>query len=311
MLEARPRPGGPVLTVREAFTDGLYCDAGGFRFRDDHDLVIRYARLFNLPFDPFYPSEGDMVSYIGGSWKRRKRGERIDRTRFPRELTRLEQWIFAQERDTQMYKIRGGADLLPRAFAVRLQERISYGTQVVRIEQDSQAVKVVFFQAGLPKSATADRLICAIPFSVLRDLEIFPPFVPQKRSVITELTYASASLVFLQVRNRFWVEQGLSGFTVTDNTGEIWNATFDRPGPRGILLSYTRGALARQICAMAEDERIRYTLEQLEQVYPGIRASFESGESLCWEQSEWARGAQSQTSEMRSEERRVGKECRL
>jgi len=46
------------------------------------------------------------------------------------------------------YKIRGGSDLLPRAFAARLSDKIRYGAPVVRIEHDSRQVRVVYMQAG-------------------------------------------------------------------------------------------------------------------------------------------------------------------
>ena len=40
---------------------------------------------------------------------------------------------------THFYKIRGGNDLLPKAFASRLSEKIHYSTAVVKIEQDARA----------------------------------------------------------------------------------------------------------------------------------------------------------------------------
>lgn len=41
---------------------------------------------------------------------------------------------------------------------------------------------------------------------------------------------------------------------------------------------------------MKEAERIRFTLEHMEKVYPGIRQNFEGGTSKCWDEDEWARG---------------------
>ena len=67
---------------------------------------------------------------------------------------------------TRYYKIRGGNDLLPKAFASRLSEKIFYVTPVVKIEQNAQSVKATFQQAGAYHTLTGDYLICAVPFSV-------------------------------------------------------------------------------------------------------------------------------------------------
>jgi monoamine oxidase len=50
----------------------------------------------------------------------------------------------ALQTSKKWHMIKGGNDLLPQAFARQLSEKIHYGTQVVRIEQDSRRVQVVF-----------------------------------------------------------------------------------------------------------------------------------------------------------------------
>jgi monoamine oxidase len=192
------------------------------------------------------------------------------------------------------YIIRGGNDLLPRAFAARLAENIRYGSPVVKVEQNARGVRVTFLQAGTHQSIEADRLVFAIPFSVLRRIEISPRFSPEKQRAVNELPYFSAARVSLQSRNRFWVAAGLSGFGRTDlPIANLFDMTANQPGVRGILQTYLGGARARQVTALKEGERIRYVLQQVEQVFPGIRENFEVGVSKCWDEDEWARGASS------------------
>jgi len=199
-----------------------------------------------------------------------------------------------QRKARNWYSIRGGNDLLPKAFAERLKDKIRYGSPMVRLEHDAQGVRVVFLHAGLHESITGDRLICAIPFSVLRGLEISPPFSPEKQRAITQLPYFSAAIISLQAKSRFWVEQGLNGSAATDlPIGGVGNVTDMQPGPRGILRSYSGGPQARQICGMKESDRISFVLEQMEKVFPGIRENFEGGVSKCWDEDPWARGASS------------------
>jgi monoamine oxidase len=190
------------------------------------------------------------------------------------------------------YRIRGGSDVLPRAFAARLADKIRYGAPIVRIERDARQVRVVYLQAGAHTSLTADYLICAVPFSVLRHMEISPRFSAEKQKAIQQLPYTSVARVFLQTRKRFWVDEGLSGSALTDLSNMvISHRTSNQSGTRGILDPYLAGPQARQVMAMKEAERISSTLGIVEKVFPNIRQHFELGVSKCWDEDEWARGA--------------------
>jgi monoamine oxidase len=193
---------------------------------------------------------------------------------------------------TQYYKIRGGTDLLPKAFAARLAEKVQYGAPVVRIEQSPQGVKAVFLHAGSHYTATGDYLVCAVPFIVQKNIEVSPAFSVEKQRAIEQLPYLSASKIFLQTKKRFWVDEGLSGFATTDlPIGQVWDLTYKQPGTRGILQAFPISLHSRRVAAMPEKDRISFALEQVETIYPGTRENFEGGVSKCWDEDEWARGA--------------------
>jgi monoamine oxidase len=199
-----------------------------------------------------------------------------------------------QRNSREVYIIRGGNDLLPKAFAERLVENIRYGSPVVKVEHNARHVRVIFMQAGRHQSIEADRLIFAIPFSVLRRVEVSPRFSPEKQRAVNELPYFSAARVSLQSRKRFWVAAGLNGLGQTDlPIANLFDMTSNQPGLRGILQSYLGGARARQVAALKESGRISFVLEQAEKVFPGIRENFEVGVSKCWDEDEWERGASS------------------
>ncbi len=75
---------------------------------------------------------------------------------------------------TRYYKIRGGNDLLPKAFASRLSDKIHYGSPVIKIEHNARGVKATFQRAGGYDTLTGDYLICAVPFSVQKNIEVAP-----------------------------------------------------------------------------------------------------------------------------------------
>jgi monoamine oxidase len=192
----------------------------------------------------------------------------------------------------QSFSIHGGSDTLPRAFAARLGDRIHYGMPVVKIEHDAAGVRVICSQAGNRQTLAADYLICAIPFAVLKRVEVSPNFSPQKQQAIAQLGNTSVVRVFMQTRKRFWRDEGLSGAVTTDlPIMAAYDKTHYLPGKRGLLEAYVAGARARRLAAMTSRERLNFTVGQMERILPAIREYYEGGSSVCWDEDEWARGA--------------------
>ncbi len=367
ILEARARPGGRVHTLRDAFSEGLYAEAGATRIPDHHYFTLKYAELFGLVLDPFQPPDSPTIYYARGQRIRVKPGQDVEwpykltpeerklglsgirqkyigsmfselgdvtdpnwppdavkkydqmnrsdfwrsRGASPEAINLLSWGGFDDRADTvsalfmlrnaalnqkltRYYKIRGGNDFLPKAFAVRLAEKIRYAAPVARIEQDAQGVRAVFLHAGSYQTVTGDYLICAVPFTVQKNIEVSPAFSVEKQTAIEQLPYRSVSKIFLQSRKRYWVDEGLDGFATTDlPIREVWDMTYKQPGTRGILQAYPMSYHSRRVAAMSENERISFGLKQVELVYPGMRENFEGGVTKCWDEDEWARGATS------------------
>jgi monoamine oxidase len=66
VLEARTRPGGRVLTLRDSFAEGLYAEAGATRIPNHHHYTLRYIERFGLELDPFEPSNLSSVYHVRG-----------------------------------------------------------------------------------------------------------------------------------------------------------------------------------------------------------------------------------------------------
>jgi len=284
ILEARNRPGGRVHTLREPFSDGLYAEEGAARIPTNHDLTLKYVNLFQLPLEPMYPPRLRALRLDGG-----------DRREVPFEnfMEGLEQFFGPDlgGQPERWSKIKGGSDLLPRAFAAKLSDKIHYGAAVVRLEQDAKTARAVFLQNGKRQTLSADRILSTIPFSVLQSLELPSSFSDRKLRVIKNTRYDAVSRVYLQLKNRSWEEKGLSGFALTERAVEVWHPTWSQPGPRGILMTYARPGEAERISSMSEPDRISRTTAELDSYFPGIRGNFERGASKCWSEDQWARGA--------------------
>jgi monoamine oxidase len=283
VLEARTRPGGRVHTLREPFSDGLFAEAGAARIPDNHDLTLKYVKELELPLEPFYPQRLNALRFDRG------RREEVPIGGFTDAMTQNYGGELGGNPE-RWQKIKGGTDLLPRAFADKLGAKIHYGSPVVRIEQDDKQARVVFLNGGQRQTLTADNVLCTIPFSVLKTIDL-PALSSRKRDIIKNTRYDAVARVYLQMKTRNWEDKGLNGFVFTAGAIEIWQPTWNQPGPRGILMTYARPGEAERITKLKEDERIATTLTQLDGMFGGLRETFERGATKCWLDDEWSRGA--------------------
>jgi monoamine oxidase len=406
VLEAKPRAGGRVHTMRTGFTDGQYVEAGAMFVQGHHPLLIGYVEMLGLEVIPIQQAGGDDISlYVRG---KRINKPNLKRTAFPVPLARNERlgymglvgkyivsvvqkeigdprapdWptpairkygemtladflksqgassgaiellrlgytdlfgdgIYSTAaldvlRDLSLtlngpppgadgaliagrfpvplrnhlrlakggeldekpaeagtYTITGGNDRFPAALAATraLSGRIVYDTAVTRIESTDDGLRVLTHSKSGMRAWDAARVICTIPFAVLRGLELAVPLSDAKREAITFLPYTSVMREFVQVRTRLWTKQGSSGTVATDlPIMYVNNQSITQPGPRGILEAYTAGVHARQRGAMSLADRKRNTLENLDLVFPGLAKQVVAYETKDWTADPWARG---------------------
>jgi monoamine oxidase len=181
---------------------------------------------------------------------------------------------------------------LPKALAAKLGHRIHYGAAMTSVKQDGRKCQITFQQAGTQHQLDSDYAVLAIPFSVLRKVEMDGSLSTPKRRAISALRYESVTGVFLESKRRFWTEEGFAGSAFTDlPIGVIQEITGSQNSSGGILVSMTERSMARKVQAMENKERIRWTLGYLDKVHPGFAANFKSGASIVWDEEPWSLGA--------------------
>ncbi|MEP7338062.1 MAG: flavin monoamine oxidase family protein [Acidobacteriota bacterium] len=368
VLEARTRSGGRVWTLRDAYPEGMYAEAGATNVFDNHAWTNKYIKLLGVAIEPMESTPGASIFHVrgrrivikpgsmvdwpfdlkpdekgmsrGALWAKyvapvvkelgdleapdwppasHKRFDRMSFTEFARQqgaspgaveilklgladqlgdgadaVSALNLMREAALRATvkQSFSIRGGSDTFPKAFAAKLGDRIHYGLPVVKIEHDAHGVRVICLQAGAQQTFAADYLVCAIPFAVLKRVEMSPGFSPAKQQAIAQLGNTSVVRIFMQTRKRFWLDEGLTGSATTDlPIMTAYDKAHYLPGTRGMLEVYAAGEKARKLAAMPDGERLNFSVKQMEQILPNIREHYEGGASVCWDNEEWTRGA--------------------
>lgn len=347
VIDARGRPGGRVLTLRDTFADGQYAEAGAETFGETHNFVQHYVQALNLEKIPAW-NYGKLASLIFRDGQRSRPSSELSRKyiepavkeigdplaaawpsadllrQFDRvsmaELLRnrgasadeiallqiaySDSWDNGTAPDSALcllrdeaiarkgasFRIRGGNDRLPKALAQNLGARVHYRTTLERIRQDNKHVTVTVNTSGRRSQISADYLICAIPFTVLRSIQVSPAFSDGKQRAIRELTYNSVTRVYVQSPSRSWIADGLSGYAATDlPIGTVWDCTEGQPGARGILECYTSGQRARSLASLSEPQRVRTVVGNLEKVFPGV--SHEKTASVAWDADPLVKGA--------------------
>lgn len=190
-----------------------------------------------------------------------------------------------------LWKIRGGNDRLPQAMALELSDKIRYGSKIVRIARKLNSVEITYTNAGATHTVVSDRVICTLPYTVLRGIEVNPAWSPNKAYAIQNLHMGSVARVFVQTKTRFWESDGRNGFASVDQPMEIWSPTYKEAGTRGIVMSYIYEDLAVEYSRMSEDAQIQRTLDLYEQVHPGIRGQFEGATTWSWVKHPYSMGA--------------------
>jgi len=196
-----------------------------------------------------------------------------------------------------MQEIVGGMDMLPRAFYSQIADNVRFGAEITAIEQSPSDVTVHYKTHSGRYSAKGDFAICALPFSVLRDIEVLGQgFSREKQKAIRELNYNASGKILFQVRHRFWEEEDgiVGGTTVTDlPIRRICYPSFSDPDEqRGTLLaSYTWGQDALRWGAMDAESQIEQALEDVAKIHPSVMAEFEVGAIKDWYGDPYARGA--------------------
>jgi monoamine oxidase len=197
----------------------------------------------------------------------------------------------------EKYHVRGGNDQIPARLVDALQGQIRTGSELVAIRRNTDGSYRLTLRSGSGTSTvTADRVVLALPFSILRDVDYAKAgFSQVKKTAIEELGMGTNSKLHVQFDRRHWNSLGSNGETYAD-TGyqNTWEVTRAQAGKAGILVDYTGGAVGASFGSGTPTERAAQFLKQIEPVLPGISARWNGRATVdYWTGNEWTKGSYS------------------
>jgi monoamine oxidase len=185
-------------------------------------------------------------------------------------------------------RIADGNSALPEAMARDLGTIVRLGTPVTSVEQHDWGVRVHSRSpSGADAPVDAAHLVLAAPPPALRAITFDPPLPGSVATMLRELDLGQALKVSTGYQRRFWMPEGLSGFTITDLPfGIAWDATDSEPGGAdrpGVLTQFVTGNAARAGAALDDRARIPHFQRQLDTVYPeGTTLRTGTATTMAW-----------------------------
>ena len=206
--------------------------------------------------------------------------EKID----PKELEGKDQYERAA---LTSYHVVGGTSRLTDAMAASLGDRVRYGQRVRSIEMDAHGVTIrcaggARFQARLA--------LAALPFSVLRDIDIRPRLRGVQAEAVRGMPYGNQSQVWLRVRTPYWEQDGIEASMWTDGLFTLIRQQIESDGSRHLISALAFSDKAIGLDALPPAERGRLAIETIERVRPSTRGRLAFVGAHSWLQAPGARG---------------------
>jgi monoamine oxidase len=194
-------------------------------------------------------------------------------------------WRLAAERlrgippsQGEMFRLKGGNEQLPIAFARRLGSRVRLAHPITAIEQSGTGVRVGYREYGYDgqKTEDADFFVNCISLTVFRNIPLTPALSAAKQYVVDNLRYSSHPFYVFEASSKFWLADGLRSINMEfdhPQIASIWEVPSEVRTQRVILKAYGPGGLSP-----------RRVLAAFRQVYPGKRDTIVQALTKDWTQ---------------------------
>ncbi|RAL26892.1 flavin monoamine oxidase family protein [Thermoflavimicrobium daqui] len=196
----------------------------------------------------------------------------------------------------EAYHVHGGNDQIITRLAKELQTQIKTGHQLVGIKKNPNHSYTLTFKYKLhTKEITADKVVLAIPFTILRSSVDYSQanFHPLKQIAIEEKGMGNNTKFQLQFTKRHWRDLGYNGSSFSDTGYQCtWEVTRAQAGKPGILNNFTGGATAKSFTSNSSQKNVDEFLQQIESIFPGL-SSWYNGKFIInpWSQYQWTKGS--------------------
>ena len=175
----------------------------------------------------------------------------------------------------ERYKIIGGNEQLPQRMAEKMRDQLRYEHRLTALKElNNGSLQLTFSQNGTPVEAIFDVVIVAIPFSVLRNIDLQMALPPIKKQMIEELGYGTNSKFIVETRARSWRKVGYQGYLFNEQVSNGWDSSQMQQNNEGVgaYTCYFGGQRGLSAKKGTETEQLSYVMPALDSIFPGMKA---------------------------------------
>ena len=208
--------------------------------------------------------------------------------RFASAFIALDEYVESQETYHMDYKIKGGNSKLAQALAARIgRDKILLNRQVVAIEQIGRTVTITCANG---EKITADKVICTLPATVMKDIRWNPVLPGDKLEAIDALQYSRINKYATLYNRRFWQDESFD--LITDGPAHyFYHATKNQASTKGALVSYTIGDKADIFARQSDTGRNALVDSALKPVFGDTEQYALKRINHYWGNDEFAKGS--------------------
>lgn len=190
----------------------------------------------------------------------------------------------------ERYKVEGGNDLVPAALASQLADRLHTGRALAGLVENADGSFTLSFESG--SDVDADVVVLALPFSVLRHLDLEVDLPSVKRKAIDELGYGSNAKVMQGYSRPVLEDEGFFELYTDLESQCAWDATLGHAGEVALLTNYLGGARGADLGTQTIDSVAATLIADIERVFPGSSALvIGAAQRAIWADDARARGS--------------------
>ena len=190
------------------------------------------------------------------------------------------------------WRVKGGNSKLINAMVEKVSKGgdIQMAHHLVGISEKNSKLVLNFQHNGISKEVYANKVICTIPFPVLRNIDGVDKLnlSERKKVAVRDFAMGTNSKMIAGFSERFWLDK-FSGQVYTQTKSQMfWDSSRKQPGSSGIITNYSGGDFGRE----AGDSQFADVFRDLSKLFPNEKKYRTEDKSVAnWSRSSLTLGS--------------------
>lgn len=196
----------------------------------------------------------------------------------------------------ERYKIQGGNQRLTNALYEQVEGQVVLEHVLVKIKSETSGYTLYFKNSNYTTVAvSADIIVSAIPFSLLREVTLDVDLPAWKRNAIMNLKYGTNAKLLIGFNSRVWRNYKYSGYAFTDRIIQSgWDNSQAQLGNKGGYTVFQGGKKGLQLGEGIPALQAIKVLLQMERMWPGCAKAFNGNvKRMHWPSYPFTKGSYS------------------